>query len=190
MPPTSRRTAVLLSCLAAAVLVAGVLVWWLNRPDPAPAATPSPSVTVTTPAAPATDAPDPTGTTPATDPSAAPVDPVDPAEPAEPQEPPAAQPAAVDVIASYAFWNADTSAVEVGAYAATVESGGRCTLTLTGPGGTATITADAEQDATTTACPGLVLSGAPLSSGTWQAVVSYASAAHAGTSDPIEVVIP
>jgi hypothetical protein len=81
--------------------------------------------------------------------------------------------------------------VEVGAYLAGVaESGGTCTLTLTGVAGTATAQVTAEPDAASTSCPTLAVPGAELSSGTWSAVVSYASPSTSGTSDPVDVVVP
>ncbi|MEN1976820.1 MULTISPECIES: hypothetical protein [unclassified Cellulomonas] len=191
MPTSPRRRAVVVACAAVAVLVAGALAWWLTRPGAEPAAAPSP-VTTTPAPTPATPRPGPSG-----EPSAPAPESPDPAAPTEPAPAPTggtpgqpAGPAAVDVVATYAAWNPGTAAVEVGAYAATVESGGRCTLTLTGPGGTATIGVDAVPDASTTVCPGMSLSGPPLTSGTWEAVVTYSSPALTGASDPLTVEVP
>jgi hypothetical protein len=97
----------------------------------------------------------------------------------------------VDVVVTYSGWDDALAGVEVGAYAAgTAESGGTCTLTLTKGSDTASAEAPAEPDATSTSCPGLVVPGSKLSSGSWTAVVSYESRGTHGQSDPVKVVVP
>lgn len=95
------------------------------------------------------------------------------------------------VVVTYAGWVDETRTVEAGAYVpGVVESGGTCTLRLTGPGGSSTAEVDAEADAGSTSCPTLSVPGGDLAPGTYQAVVGYASATTAGTSSPTEVEIP
>jgi hypothetical protein len=95
------------------------------------------------------------------------------------------------VVVTYSGWDDALAGVEVGAYAAgTAESGGTCTLTLTKGSDTASAEAPAEPDATSTSCPGLVVPGSKLSSGSWTAVVSYESRGTHGQSDPVKVVVP
>jgi hypothetical protein len=97
----------------------------------------------------------------------------------------------VDVVVTYSGWDDTLAGVEVGAYAAGIaESGGTCTLTLTSGADSATASAQAEPDAASTSCPGLVVPGSELSSGSWTAVVSYESRGTHGQSDPVEVVVP
>ena len=96
----------------------------------------------------------------------------------------------VTVLITYADWNSSASVVEAAGYAGVVESGGTCTLTLSGSGGTATTTVPAEADASTTVCGGLQVPRSQLAAGTWQAVLSYASATSTGSSDPVEVTVP
>src|SRR4051794_16522139 len=90
------------------------------------------------------------------------------------------------VVVTYSGWVDSPAGVEVGAYVAGVaESGGTCTLTLTA--GTRSVTAKVagEPDSASTSCPNLTAPGAKLSSGTWSAVVSYASSSVSGKSAPV-----
>lgn len=92
---------------------------------------------------------------------------------------------------TYASWDAGSRAVEVGGYVAdVVESGGTCTVVLTRGDHRATATSSAEADASTTSCGAVSVPGGQLSSGTWEAVLSYGSADHRGASAPTEVVVP
>jgi hypothetical protein len=98
--------------------------------------------------------------------------------------------ATVDVVVTFSGWNATTAAVEVGGYAATVESGGTCELTLRGPGGaTASVQVATNADASTTSCELAAVPAASLRSGTWSGTLSYRSDRSAGTTtvSPIEV---
>ena len=96
----------------------------------------------------------------------------------------------VPVVVTYYGWNAGERRVQVGGYVTgVVEEGGTCTLTLTKDGATVTVEGAARPDAVTTACGQLTVSGARLSAGTWQAVLSYASdsATGAAAAVPVEV---
>jgi len=104
---------------------------------------------------------------------------------------PSATTSAAPVVVTYFGWTDSTAAVEVGAYVAGVaESGGICTLTLTSGSSSANAEVPGEPDASSTTCPVMVVPGDQVSTGTWQAVVSYASATMSGESDPVEVVVP
>lgn len=104
---------------------------------------------------------------------------------------PSATADAAAVIVTYSGWVDTPAGVEVGAYLAGVaESGGTCTLTLTGSAGSATAEVTAEPDAASTSCPALAVPGSELSSGTWTAVVTYESPSTSGTSTPVPVVVP
>lgn len=97
---------------------------------------------------------------------------------------------AVPVVLTYSAWvPADREAVAGGFVAGIIEDDGVCTLTLTQGGASVTVEAPAMPDATTTVCSGLVVPGDRLAAGTWQATLTYTSAAHRGTSAsaPVEV---
>ena len=70
-----------------------------------------------------------------------------------------------------------------------VEDGGVCTLILTKGGTTVRGDKDAVADASTTSCGELDVAGSKLSPGTWQAVLTYASAGHTGTSETVDVEV-
>jgi hypothetical protein len=70
-----------------------------------------------------------------------------------------------------------------------VEDGGVCTLTLTRGGTAVRGDKDAVADASTTSCGELDVAGSKLSPGTWQAVLSYTSAGHTGTSETVDVEV-
>jgi hypothetical protein len=98
--------------------------------------------------------------------------------------------AEVEVVTTYAGWNDLSGAVEVGAYAAVVESGGVCTLTLTQGAGTVSVDGVATPDVSTTACGELVVGGDRLGPGTWDAVVRYTSPTSTGATAPLTVEVP
>jgi len=195
-----RRRRTLLVISLAVVLLLGIAVgvaaaagWGPfadDAPDPAPTTSgptasptgePTPTETETDPA-PATPAPGETS-----GPTAGPT--VEPTS--EPTD--AAPPAGTDratVVITYAGWEDSTSSVEVGAYAALLDSAGQCTLTLTQTGTTRTQTIDALVDVSTMSCGGFQIGRGDLAPGTWTAVVAYESAASSGTSEPVEVVVP
>ena len=187
-----RRTPlVIAAAVAIAVAVAFALVLVRAGGDDAPAEAPtSASPTTATPTTPAPS----TTPSPAPAPSGTPAPAPDPAEPPA-TAPPAAPPAepglaAVQVVTTYAGWNALSGSVEVGAYAATVESPGTCTLVLTGPTGTVERPQPGVADASTVSCGGFAVPRAELAAGTWQAHVEYASAKSAGSSEIVEVQVP
>lgn len=188
-----RRTPLVIAAavaIAVAVAVALVLVRTAGGADDAPAAAPTtatPTATTPAPSATSSPAPDPE---PSGTPAPAP-DPADPGTTAPPAAPPAQPgPAAVEVVTTYAGWNALSGAVEVGAYAATLESPGTCTLVLTGPTGTVERPQQGVADASTVSCGGFAVPRAELAAGTWQAHVEYASARSAGSSEIVEVQVP
>ena len=97
--------------------------------------------------------------------------------------------ASVPVLITFSGWDADAKAVQVGGnVTGVIESDGTCTVTLTKSGRTLTASAPGQPDATTTDCTGLTVPGA--TAGVWQAVLTYRSAAHTGTSAPAEVDVP
>jgi hypothetical protein len=96
----------------------------------------------------------------------------------------------VPVTVTFYGWNPTSQEVQVGGYVGgVVEEGGVCTLTLTNGGTTVTGRTDALPDASTTACGAVTVPGDEVSAGTWQAVLSYSSAGHSGTSDAVDVEV-
>jgi hypothetical protein len=105
-------------------------------------------------------------------------------------EPVVATGSEVAVTVTFYGWNATSQVVQVGGYVAgVVEEGGVCTLTLTKGGRSVTGRTDAVADASTTACGAVTVPGDRVSAGTWQAVLSYSSAGHSGTSDAVDVEV-
>jgi hypothetical protein len=97
---------------------------------------------------------------------------------------------AVPVTITYFGWDPDADQVQVGGYVGgVVEEGGVCTLTLTKGGTTVTGQRSAVANAATTSCGELSVPGAELGAGTWQAVLSYSSSGHAGTSESVDVEV-
>ncbi|PFG32528.1 hypothetical protein [Sanguibacter antarcticus] len=188
-------TLVVVVLLGAGAVLARTAGWWpFSTSSTSAAADPSTS----DPSETATDEPSPpAGTDPATTSptETAPPEPSEPAVTNGPDTEPTAQPTkppggTVNVVTTYASWAPETNGVEVGAYAATIESAGTCTLTLTSGSTVRTATLDALVDVSTMSCGGFLIPGAELSTGTWTAVVTYSSAASSGKSDPVEVVVP
>jgi len=178
--------------VAVAAALVAALVWWSATREQTPTARPAPEATTTAPSPTPTAEP-----SPAASPTAVPADPgAEPAEPAEPAQPgpdpaaPAPGLTTVDVVTTYAGWNDATGAVEVGAYAAVVESGAACTLTLTQGSTTVSAEGAATPDVSTTACGDLAVARDRLAAGTWQAVVRYASSTSTGVSAPVTVEVP
>jgi hypothetical protein len=186
-----RNRRAVVTAVAVAVVVVAVLVWWAVARDEADAgASPSPSGTSDAP----TRTPEPTPTALATtapaDPDPAPAEPAEPTQPGTDPVAPAPGIATVDVVTTYAGWNATSGAVEVGAYAAAVEAGATCTLTLTQGGASVTAEGPATPDVSTTACGDLAVTRDSLAAGTWQAVVRYESVTSSGVSAPVTVEVP
>lgn len=92
---------------------------------------------------------------------------------------------------TYFGWSADRGAVEAGGIVPSiVESGGRCTLTLTLGGSTADASSEAIDNVTSTSCGEMLVPGDRLSPGTWRAVLTYASDSAEGTSEPVDIEVP
>lgn len=95
-----------------------------------------------------------------------------------------------DVVLSYVVWDEAAGAVVAGGYVSpVVEDGGTCTLELTRDGESASATADAAADASTTSCGELRVTGDELEPGEWSAVLGYESDTASGTSEPLDVQV-
>lgn len=167
--------------LTSALLLAATLTLAAcGSSNPGAAATPT-----GTPSADATGTATPADPAPSTDPSDAPAgtDPVDGAT-----LPPRS--GTVTVTTTFWGWDPAAGAATVGGYADTLEPAGTCTLTLTGPAATVTRSAAATPDASTMSCGDLSVAGAELATGTWQAVLSYASPTSTGTAAAVTVDVP
>ncbi|WP_164704686.1 hypothetical protein [Blastococcus litoris] len=87
-------------------------------------------------------------------------------------------------------WDPVTQQAQAGGYVAgVVEDGGTCTLTLRLGGQTVTGTSTARPDAASTACGAVVVPGSQLGNGAWEAVLSYESPQHVGSSDPVTIEV-
>lgn len=96
----------------------------------------------------------------------------------------------VPVVVTYSGWNAGARQVMAGGYVSgVIEAGGTCTLTLTKAGVQVKAQKPGRPDAATTACGGLTVPGSSLSSGTWKAVLSYASTTSSGSSAPVDIAV-
>lgn len=96
----------------------------------------------------------------------------------------------VPVTITYYGWDPDQRAVQVAGFVGgVVEDGGVCTVTLTKGGATVSGEKPALADASTTSCGEVSVSGAELGAGTWQAVMTYTSAGHTGTSETVDVEV-
>ena len=92
---------------------------------------------------------------------------------------------------TYHGWNDLTRTVEVGGFVVSVvESGGRCTLTLTQGSVSVETTTEATPNVGTTSCGEQAVAGDRLSPGTWRAVLSYESDTSKGVSAAVEVQVP
>lgn len=95
----------------------------------------------------------------------------------------------VQVTLTYAGFQQSSKTVQANGFAAgIIENGGTCTLTLTQGASLIKATSTAVADATTTSC-GLLETAPGLAPGTWQAVLSYSSAAAHGSSVALEVTV-
>jgi hypothetical protein len=96
----------------------------------------------------------------------------------------------VDVVVTYADWDAGADVIEVSGFVSgVVEDGGTCRLTAEGKGTTASAESTGMADASTTSCGSVLLPGDQLSAGTWKVVLSYESATSSGSSDPTTVAV-
>lgn len=92
---------------------------------------------------------------------------------------------------TYSGWDPGAGAVVAGGFIAdVVENGGTCTLTLTRDGVVVSGSAEATADASTTSCGEVRAEDPDLGSGTWEAVLSYASTRSTGESAAFSVVVP
>lgn len=94
------------------------------------------------------------------------------------------------VTTSYWGFDPESGSAFANGYADVVDEDGRCTLSLTNGSLTATAQTDATADATTTSCGEITVPGSELSSGSWQAVITFASPSSTGQSAPVEIVVP
>jgi hypothetical protein len=95
----------------------------------------------------------------------------------------------VDVVLTYAAFDANSRTVQANGFVAgVIENGGTCTLTLSRGNDTVRATSPAEADATTTSC-GLLETTTGLAAGTWDAVLTYSSDGARGKSDSVEVTV-
>ncbi len=208
MPRKTRRSRprpVLL--LVTLLLVAGALVLWTRSGDTAPAAagtapappTASAPVSEHAPSEPAAsesassvDADEPVAEeSDAEELDNAPEETSEPASPATPEVREADGPAPVAVSLTYTSYDSSTSAVVAGGYAAdVVEVDATCTLVLRRDGVELRGEALGTPSAATTDCGEVRVGGDALTSGTWEAVLTYTSETSVGESDPVEVEVP
>ena len=192
----SRRRPLLV--LVTLLLAAGAFVLWTRSGDPAPAAAETPTPTTTSAAA-------PSATVPSSDVSSE--DP-DAGTEEEAGEEPSSRPTAtrsapgpeqeddggltaVAVSLSYTGYDAAAGAVVAGGYAAdVVEEDATCTLVLRRGGVELRGESLGTANVTTTDCGEVRVGGDALTSGTWEAVLSYTSDTSVGESSVGEVVVP
>lgn len=192
MPRTRRRAA---TALISGLVVLTVAACTSSDPDPVPSTSQVTTLPSATPSATPSETTDPTSD-PSVDTTVEPTEDATseaPADPAtdEPVAPPSTDGATVVAVTmSYWGFDPDSGSAFANGYADVVDEGGRCTLSLTNGSLTATAHSDATADATTTSCGEITVPGSQLSSGTWQAVISYASSSRSGQSAPVEIVVP
>ena len=184
MRTCSRRTMIVPPSLLVAG-VAVVVVASCSSPDTASSATASiPAVSATSPNA-------STASTPSARPPLSTVSaPSQVRTSKAPSKVPTSKPTRVDVVTTFAGWNATSGAVEVGGYVAVVEPVGTCTLRLTRGDQVVTVKHTATADATTVACGGFSVPHKELIAGQWQAVLGYTSSRSAGKAPAVTVKVP
>ena len=201
----SRRRPLLV--LVTLLLAAGAFVLWTRSGDPEPAAAETPTPTTTTSAA------APSATVPSSDASSDASSDVSSEDPdagteEEADEEPSSRPTAtrsapepeqeddggltaVAVSLSYTGYDAAAGAVVAGGYAAdVVEEDATCTLVLRRGGVELRGESLGTANVTTTDCGEVRVGGDALTSGTWEAVLSYTSDTSVGESSVGEVVVP
>lgn len=197
----SRRGPVLV--LVTLLLAAGALVLWTRSGDTAPAAagtTPAPT-SVSAPSEAVPPVPVPSQPAPSDDaddlvaeePDEVPVE--TPSQPAPttaaPEDEEAGGSAPVGVSLTYTGYDPTGPAVVVGGYAAdVVEVDATCTLVLRRDGVELRGEALGTPSAATTDCGEVRVGGDALTSGTWEAVLTYTSETSVGESTPAEVEVP
>ena len=167
--------------IGAAVVAVFTLSGWWSSPDPRPSAKAGSTTAISTTASRSS----PSAST-ASIPSAS--TPSSTGRPAESTTTP--QPRRVQVVTTFAGWNATSGAVEVGGYATVVERAGTCTLRLIHGDQVVTREHTANADATTVACGGFSVPGSALTAGDWQAVLVYTSSASTGQAAAVTVKVP
>ena len=196
----SRRRPLLV--LVTLLLAAGAFVLWTRSGDPAPAAAETPTPTTTSAAVPSTTVPasDASSDASSEDPDAGTEEEAD-EEPSsrptatraapEPEQEDDGGLTAVAVSLSYTGYDAAAGAVVAGGYAAdVVEEDATCTLVLRRGGVELRGESLGTANVTTTDCGEVRVGGDALTSGTWEAVLSYTSDTSVGESSVGEVVVP
>jgi len=191
---SSRRPLLVLTTL---LLIAGAFLLWTRSEDTAPAAAGTAAAAPTSVSAP--EGSEPSATAPPADDGEA-ADSGDEAtetpsqpEPTAAPEPEEAgdEPAAVAVSLTYTGYDAEAAAVVAGGYAADVaEVDATCTLILRRDGVELRGEALGTPSASTTDCGEVRVGGDALTSGAWEAVLSYTSERSAGESSAVEVLVP
>ena len=191
----NRRGPVLV--LVTLLLAAAVFVLWTRSGDTAPAAaeTPSAPTSVTPPskAAPTAPASAQDAEEPAVEEAGEDETETPPSATAAPQddEEEAGGPTPVAVSLSYTGFDASAAAVVAGGYAAgVVEEDATCTLVLRRDGVELRGESLGTPNVTTTDCGEVRVGGDALTSGTWEAVLSYTSDTSVGESAAGDVVVP
>lgn len=111
-------------------------------------------------------------------------------EEADSSEPDTAKTPVMPVISAWGQPGGTGTDLQVNGYVPEViESDGTCTITLTKDGNTATVSKASLQNAQNTSCGQLIIPYAQLSTGTWQAVLSYSSSASAGSSTKTQIEV-
>lgn len=200
----SRRRPLLV--LVTLLLAAGAFVLWTRSGDPAPAAAETPTPTTTSAAVPSATVPssdassDVSSDVSSEDPDAGTEEEAD-EEPSsrptatrsapEPEQEDDGGLTAVAVSLSYTGYDAAAGAVVAGGYAAdVVEEDATCTLVLRRGGVELRGESLGTANVTTTDCGEVRVGGDALTSGTWEAVLSYTSDTSVGESSVGEVVVP
>ena len=196
----SRRRPLLV--LVTLLLAAGAFVLWTRSGDPAPAAAETPTPTTTSAAVPSATVPssDASSDVSSEDPDAGTEEEAD-EEPSsrptatrsapEPEQEDDGGLTAVAVSLSYTGYDAAAGAVVAGGYAAdVVEEDATCTLVLRRGGVELRGESLGTANVTTTDCGEVRVGGDALTSGTWEAVLSYTSDTSVGESSVGEVVVP
>ena len=191
----SRRRPLLV--LVTLLLAAGAFVLWTRSGDTAPAAaetlTPPPSAAAPSAAVPSSEAPsaDPDAGTEQEADEEPPSRPTATSSAPEPEEEDDGELTAVAVSLTYTGYDAAAAAVVAGGYAAgVVEEDATCTLVLRREGVELRGESLGTANVTTTDCGEVRVGGAALTSGTWEAVLSYTSDTSVGESAAGEVVVP
>ncbi len=195
----SRRRPVLV--LVTLLLAVGAFVLWTRSGDPAPAAVGTPTPTTSSAAPSASDGSSGTVSEDPSDPEAEqgdgeeatsrPTATTAAPEPEDEDQADAGGLTAVAVSLSYTGYDTAAAAVVAGGYAdGVVEEDATCTLVLRRDGVELRGESLGTPNVTTTDCGEVRVGGDALTSGTWEAVLSYTSDSSAGESAVDEVVVP